>query len=136
VNSYPNAGPNFVYPDGTDIPWYNPIWPEPSTSVGEDVFYYDGRNARIYGAIAQRRRGFIRRSGTDPYNHPNPLDTDEELYHYGRTHNPTGYDKEYYYDRRFLFEQPPDYPEIYRGWGSNDITSFTSQTWYFKPIGD
>ncbi len=136
VNSYPNAGPNFVYPDGTDIPWYNPIWPEPSTSVGEDVFYYDGRNARIYGAIAQRRRGFIRRSGTDPYNHPNPLDTDEKLYHYGRTHDPTGYDKEYYYDRRFLFEQPPDYPEIYRGWGSNDITSFTSQTWYFKPIGD
>jgi hypothetical protein len=135
ANAFPNNGPSYVGPDGTDWPWYNPVWPESAETVANNM-WFEGRYATIYGAIAQRRRGFMRRSGTDPYNHPTPANTDPDLYHYGREHNPTGFDKEYYYDRRFLFEQPPDYPQIYRGWGTNDVTSFTEQTWYFRNVGN
>ena len=131
--SFPNNGPNYVPPDGTDYPWYNPVWPESASDI---VTYTAGREIAIFGAIAQRRRGFIHRSGTDPYNHPNQQEWDLDEFHYDGTHPGTGYDKAYFYDQRFLFIQPPDFPQIYRGWGQNDITSFSSQTWYFKTVDD
>ncbi|MCK4695079.1 MAG: hypothetical protein KAT74_04925, partial [Candidatus Cloacimonetes bacterium] len=84
------------------------------------------------GAIAQRRRGFVHRSGIDPYNHPDQYEWDIDEYHYDGTHPSTGYAKDYHYDQRFLFVQPPDYPQVYRGWGTNILSSFDEQTWFFK----
>ena len=98
LNSYPNANPqNYVYPYGTDYPWYNPVWPESS----ED-FVFERGILHIWGSVAQTRRGFIHRSGLDPYNHPpgnNEWDLDN--FHFDGTHSSTGYAKDYHYDSRF-----------------------------------
>ncbi len=131
IISYPNNGPGYMLPYGTDWPWYNPVWPESANDI-----VFERGVIEIYGAIAQRRRGFVHRSGSDPYNHPqgnsspNPWEIDQ--YHYDGNHSPTGYDKEYYYDKRFLYVQPPDYPEIYQGWGTNQLATFNEQSWYFR----
>jgi hypothetical protein len=137
IYSYPNSSGgnpyyNYAIPYGTDWPWYNPVWPENRLDI-----VYERGTLHIYGAIAQRRRGFVHRSGQDPYNHPDPplepiqlWDIDE--YHYDGRHPSTGYAKDYYYDQRFLFVQPPDYPQIYTGWGTNTLQSFNEETWYFK----
>lgn len=131
INSYPNNGPNYAYPYGTDYPWYNPVWPESQA----DLTWYDEGSTIItlFGAIAQTRRGFVRRSGSDDFNHPpgqNEWNLDQ--YHFGGDHAPTGYDKDYSYDKRFLYVQPPDYPQIYRGWAGNTETSFEDQSMFFK----
>jgi hypothetical protein len=130
--SYPNSSDgnpyyNYAVPYGTDWPWYNPVWPENRLNI-----VYERGTLHIYGAIAQRRRGFVHRSGGDPYNHPDQYEWDIDEYHYDGTHPSTGYAKDYYYDQRFLFVQPPDYPQIYTGWGTNTLQSFNEQSWYFK----
>ena len=136
INSYPNniAG-SYAYPYGTDYPWYNPVWPESS----DDIVFERGE-LTIYGAIAQTRRGFIHRSGTDPYNHPDgngnpppspsPWEMDE--YHYDGFHGSTGYGKDYHYDRRLMYVQPPDFPQIYEGWGETTLTAFEKKSWFYK----
>lgn len=131
-NSYPNASggiPNYNYvePYGTDYPWYNPVWPEDRTEI-----VYERGTIFLFGAIAQRRRGFVHRSGIDPYNHPNN-EWDIDDFHYNGTHPSTGYAKDYHYDQRFLFIQPPDYPQIYKGqWDEDDaLTAFDEETWFF-----
>lgn len=120
-------------PYGTDYPWYNPIWPESSnTIVGE-------RGAiHMYGAIHQTRRGYVHRSGIDPFNHPgdNQWDISNEVYHFDGTHPSTGYDKDYHYDNRFLFVSPPDYPKVYKGIGESSLTSLEQFAWYFKTPPD
>lgn len=129
ITSYPNNAP-YQYPYGTDYPWYNPIWPESQTSI---VFLRG--NINNWGAIAQRRRGFVRRSGSDEYNHPpgnNNWELDTFTFHYDGTHPPTGYDKNYNYDKRFLVIQPPDYPQIYEGWGDTSVATFNKRSWVFK----
>lgn len=132
ILSYPNNDPdNYVYPYGTDYPWYNPVWPEST----DDIVFERGY-LNIFGAIAQRRRGFVHRSGSDPYNHPEgfaaPSPWEMNVYHYDGNHPSTGYDKNYHYDRRFLFIQPPNYPQIYQGWGEDKLTTFTEESWFFK----
>ncbi len=129
INSYPNNNSsNYVYPYGTDYPWYNPVWPESA----EDIVFERG-DLTIYGAIAQTRRGFIHRSGSDPYNHPPGNNKWEmDIYHYDGVHPPTGYDKDYHYDNRFIFVQPPDYPQIYEGWGETTLTAFEKKSWFYK----
>jgi hypothetical protein len=112
-NSYPNNIPaEYEYPYGTDYPWYNPVWPESS----DDIVFERG-TLTLFGSFLQRRRGAIHRSGSDPYNHPgmNPYDPDEnewnmEEYHFDGTHGSTGYDKDYHYDSRLRYIQPPDFP--------------------------
>ena len=129
--SYPNNGPNYVYPNGTDYPWYNPIWPE-----SQQTIVYERGVIHMWGAIAQRRRGFVHRSGIDPYNHPqgnqSPSPWNMDQYHYDGFHPSTGYDKDYHYDQRFMFVQPPDYPEIYRGFGESTLSAFQEDNWVFK----
>lgn len=132
VSSYPNNNSNnYANPRGTDYPWYNPVWPE---SAADLVF--ERGDLHIYGAIAQRRRGFIHRSGGDVYNHPqggsspSPWEMDE--YHFDGVHPPTGYDKDYHYDKRLLFVQPPDFPQIYEGWGETTLTAFEKKSWFYK----
>jgi hypothetical protein len=41
-----------------DMPWYNPLWPEAKP-------YLERGTINLYGSIAQRRRGYIHRSGND-----------------------------------------------------------------------
>ena len=105
LNSFPNNGPDYVYPYGTDYPWYNPVWPE----SGEDIFTERGA-IYLYGSLSQRRRGFIHRSGADPYNHLEQSEWDLENFHYDGYHSPTGYNKEYHYDNRLLETTLIDFP--------------------------
>ncbi|MBL7148655.1 MAG: T9SS type A sorting domain-containing protein [Candidatus Cloacimonetes bacterium] len=106
LNSYPNNNPaDYIYPYGTDYPWYNPVWPESS----DDIVNERG-TITTFGSIAQRRRGYVHRSGGDPYNHHPSNEWDLENFHYDGTHPSTGYSKDYYYDSRFLETTPTDYP--------------------------
>ena len=104
---FPYESPDYAQSDippyGTDYPWYNPVWPESS----DDIAYERGI-FHFYGVIAARRRGYIHRSGTDPFNHPSNLEWDIENHHYDGTHNSVGYMKDYYYDRRILFQSFTD----------------------------
>jgi hypothetical protein len=105
LNSYPNNNPyNYNDPYGTDYPWYNPVWPESSVDI-----VFERGTITTFGSIAQRRRGYVHRSGTDLYNHPDN-EWDLENFHYDGTHPSTGYYKDYYYDSRFLETTPPYYP--------------------------
>lgn len=105
LNSFPNNNPaDYIYPYGTDYPWYNPVWPESS----DDIVFERG-TITTFGSIAQRRRGYAHRSGCDPYNHPDN-EWDLENFHYDGTHPSTGYNKDYHYDSRFLETTPPYYP--------------------------
>ena len=135
--SYPNNEPFAAYPYGTDYPWYNPVWPEAQSDI---VFERGAIN--MWGAIAQTRRGFVHRSGSDPYNHGeyhsdsvndcNGCLYDMDNYLYGGTHASTGYEKNYSYDERLLYVQPPDYPEVYDGFGGNSLSAFKEENWIFK----
>ena len=131
--SYPNNNQNnYAYPYGTDYPWYNPVWPESALDIVSER-----GTIHIWGAIAQRRRGFIHRSGTDPYNHTGDNQWDMDVYHYDGAHGLTGlgsgYEyKDYHYDNRFLYVQPPNYPEVYEGWGESSIATFDKQAWVYK----
>ncbi len=121
----------YNYPDGTDYPWYNPVWPESSDNI-------IGLRGTLYqfGAIHQYRRGFIHRSGGDPYNHPgnNEWNFENFTYHYDGEHPETGYAKSYHYDRRFLFVTPPDYPKVYKGLGEAAFSSLEQYAWFFKQV--
>ncbi len=98
---YPYESPDYmpgsnVAPYGTDYPWYNPVWPESA----ENIVTERGR-IYLYGAIYQRRRGFVHRSGSDTVNHPDgnyEYSLDDFLF--GGTHPSVGYSREYKYDRR------------------------------------
>ena len=127
-----------------DYPWYNPVYPE---NVPVNSWAHQIRGTlNLFGSIAQRRRGFIRRSGevrTDnpdqerwwslgEFNPYGPVHFTGGNYVYGGSHLPTGYNRNYYFDRRFYWEQPPDYPEVYTGAGANRMSSFDTTTWNFK----
>lgn len=131
-NSAPNTGPNYVFPQGTDYPWYNPVWPESAEFIATER-----GTAHIYGSIAQRRRGFMHRSGSDDYNHhPGEYHWNMSTYHFGGDHPSTGYDKDYFYDRRLLYIQPKNFPEVYSGYGNNVLTPFKATNWSFKSPSD
>ena len=83
------ASPNGGY-NNVDYPWYNPVWPEPANQI-----VYGRGGLYVFGAFHQRRRGFVHRSGSDPYNHPQPFNWDIPNYHYACSHPSTGYDKHY-----------------------------------------
>ncbi len=100
----PNSG---VPPYGADYPWYNPVWPEPASSIVTERGIIN-----LYGGIYQVRRGFIHRSGTDSYNHPdNSWQLDVQTFHYGSQHPSTGYTLNYHFDKRLglnPFEYMPE----------------------------
>ena len=107
LNSFPNNDPgNYVFPYGTDYPWYNPVWPESA----EDIVFERG-NINLYGSLIQRRRGYIHRSGSDPRNHYSDNTWDLENHFYGGDHPSTGYEKNYNYDNRFQTIHPIHFPE-------------------------
>ena len=131
IYSYPNNAP-YAYPYGTDYPWYNPVWPESAADmILSPTDPLERGELNIFGAIAQRRRGFIHRSGSDPYNHPNETEWDLEAYHFDGNHPPVGYDKNYRFDNRFRTEAPPDFPRIYDGFGEANYL-LSGEAWVFK----
>ena len=117
---YPGLGFPTAWPADVDYPWYNPAWPEENPTFERGAIF-------LFGSVAQRRRGFVHRSGSDPANHDGTWDF--ENYKYGATHFATGYDKEYRFDRRFSWEQPPDYPETHIAGGK---TPFEGVVWKIK----
>ncbi|HOA28777.1 MAG: hypothetical protein KBB33_02900 [Candidatus Cloacimonetes bacterium] len=114
-----------------DLPWYNPLWPEARP-------YLERGTINVWGAIAQRRRGFVHRSHNDNEYPSNsgvwnvPLDmcgypTDPQLItdpvfgaalgligqnYPGAEGNGTGYKKNYNYDNRLLSVSPLLYPAV------------------------
>ncbi|MCB5230535.1 MAG: hypothetical protein WCX83_00565 [Candidatus Cloacimonas sp.] len=157
---YPQTGDK-PWDNGVDYPYYNPLWPEPGPIYPKTNEAYAGYNRtqvpdeyvdilprvvwfrgtiHLYGSIAQRRRGFVRRSGNPDYDAgPEvPWDLDEQLY--GMSVGPTGYDKDYNFDKRFEKVGPPDFPLVKFEYGSGgdgygssamDLGYYTIG-WYFK----
>ncbi len=87
-----------------DYPWYNPVYPSAK------VFYERG-NIHLFGSLAQRRHGFVHRSGNDIDNGLWDLD-DPTSPMMGPSTEPSGYGKRYQYDNRFLTNPPINYPEV------------------------
>ncbi len=118
------------WPAGLDYPFYNPLWPEPGNvrnnvpaipnphNVAEIVF--DRGTIHLFGSLAQRRVSAVRRNGG------NASESDIwniENYLYGsKPEFSTGYRKNYYYDSRFKYKVPPDYPR--ESYGHYNNTSF------------
>jgi len=121
-----------------DLPWYNPLWPEASP-------YLERGTINIWGALAQRRRGFVHRSGNDGEYPSNDGIWDIEIdkcgyvvntqgitdpeygftmaaRHYpGATGSGTGYKKNYNYDNRLLSVTPLLYPKVRLKGGKNPM---------------
>jgi len=146
LNGYPNAngGPPiwynmYDYPLGFGYE-ENPVGPEPDYGPGftpsnnnRRGLVYERGNLWIFGSIAQRRRGFIHRSGGNTQDNP---DTENYWnipgYVFGGAHNSTGYNKKYYYDQRFLYVQPPHYPEVYQGSQAGRLSAYKDMAWNYK----
>jgi len=142
------------WPLGLDYPWYNPLWPEPGQIYGFSGFPETPNphgaptivklrgNINLFGSIAQRRRGYVRRSGNadfdtglwDIYNEISPTTPPQ----YGAPNpgiNATGYDKVYKYDRRFDRISPPHFPLVkFEGYDTDDLMDLghLTETWLFK----
>ncbi len=154
LNRYPTS-PFNPWPPGLDYPHYNPLWPEPGqihpplpaayAQTGNAIPNPHGAptvvglrgSIRLYGSVAQRRRGFVRRSGNPDYdtNFTSPLwDIEEGIF--GRhTGFPTGYDKDYYFDKRFEETGPPDFPLVkFEGYASDELMDlgYRTMSWRFR----
>lgn len=119
LRHYPTTAFN-PWPPGLDYPWYNPLWPEPGSIFDPGAPYsspipnphdaptisYLRGTINLFGGIASRKAGFVRRSGNPDY------DTgiwDQENHLFGRhAGQPVGYDKNYHYDTRLPYISPPD----------------------------
>jgi hypothetical protein len=125
LDSYPNNSdeePNYIYqyPYGTDLPWYNPIWPESA----EDIVFERG-HIRLFGSMIQRRRGYIHKSGTDPFNH-NGNEWDLENFQFDGTHPSTGYAKDYQYDSRLKYQDLINFPSLDPSYSDRRMKILTS----------
>ncbi len=154
-NGYPNDNiPAYDYTQPTgailyktsDYPWYNPVWPEKDAgpepiNVATDIAWERG-TLHIFGSIAQRRRGFIHRSGTSAANNnPDTGIWDPDMYTsegslkmpiYGPPHRSTGYEKDYRYDERLTYVHPPHFPEVFKGGGAGAQSAFDEASWDYK----
>ncbi len=129
VRPYPQttAAP---WPGNLDYPWFNPLWPEFAP-------YLERGYIHLYGSVAQRRRGFVHRSTGDPANHDGTWNFANYKYgagsqginYPGTSGAGVGYKKDYHFDNRFSFTQPPNFPETHTRAG---LTPFDSESWKFK----
>jgi hypothetical protein len=118
------------WPPNLDYPWFNPLWPEPNP-------YMERGYIHLYGSVAQRRRGFVHRSTNDPPNHNGTWNFPNYKYggpstgvnYPGATGAGVGYKKDYHFDNRLSFTQPPNFPETHTRAG---LTPFDSESWVFK----
>jgi hypothetical protein len=140
---YPTSAFN-PWPPGLDYPWYNPLWPEAGPAVppviapaGSPTVTYLRGTINLFGSVAQRRRGYVRRSG-------NP-DVDNGIWDienniFGAAPNnigggPSGYDKDYLFDTRFEDVGPPDFPLVkFEGYESDELMDlgYATLSWVFK----
>ena len=122
-----NSSEGIGFPDYyPDYPWYNPLWPK-------WVNYRERGNIFLWGSVAQRRRGFVHRSGNQDHDTGYwdiedfkfgpiaPNDGNRILNAPGATGNGIGYDKDYRYDNRLIETPPPDYPEVHLEGGQSQI---------------
>jgi len=124
-----------------DYPWYNPLWPERQP-------YLERGTITIWGAVAQRRRGFVHRSHNDgeyPSNNgtwhidqdicghptsptliPDPVFGNQlgliAMNYPNAAGSGTGYKKNYNYDNRLLEVSPLLYPAVRLKGGKNPMT--------------
>lgn len=142
---YPQTATN-PWPGTIDYPWYNPLWPEGNP-------FMERGTIRLWGSIAQRRRGYVHRNRIDN-DYPNPNNIWNIPIDYtggpsGNTYNDpvlgvaftpvnapnaagsgSGYNaKDYKFDNRFSFVTPPDFPEVHVRGG---LTPFESEAWSLK----
>ncbi len=139
------------WPLGLDYPWYNPLWPEPGNVFGVPAIPNPDNRPRVvrlrgniwlFGSIAQRRRGYVRRSGTPSFDTglwdiDNSIDPDSPPRYGAPPPNlgPAGYDKRYHFDKRFERHSPPDFPLIiFEGYDSDELRDlgFLTLRWEFK----
>lgn len=123
---------NQPWPSAFCYPSYGPLWPEPNHQT-----HRERGTVNLFGSVAQRRRGYIHRSGGDPNNHPSNGEWNLNEYHYGSNDNGVnapgtdgsgvGYRKEYRYDNRFRVNPPPKFPEVKLVGG---VTQFDAASWY------
>jgi len=138
-----------LWPPNIDYPWYNPLWPERVPITGRGTI-------TLYGSIAQRRRGFVHRSPYDSEHQPpifglwdipagflggppNSSYMDPVLpitlttaNTPGVTGSGVGYrTKNYHFDERLSFAQPPDFPEVHVRGG---LTPFESENWTLRYV--
>lgn len=116
-------------------PFSNQFWPESKAET-----FLERGTIHIYGSVAQRRRGFVHRSGSDNDNTGNPGEWDIANYKYGAHPNSlgasnapgtsgggVGYNKSYNYDNRFRTNPPPKFPEAQLKGG---VSQFDPDSWY------
>jgi len=144
--STPQNGTGGVLYGVSDYPWYNPVWPEKDAganpvNLATDITWERG-TLHVYGSIAQRRRGFIHRSGRgtasdnpdtgiwDPNRYTNDGALKQPIY--GPPHRSTGYEKDYQYDKRLAHVFPPDFPEVNEKFSSGSFTKYSNDNWSFK----
>lgn len=132
------------WPGEIDYPLYNPLWPERAP-------YKERGTIHLWGAVAQRRRGFVHRSPYDT-EHPSngvwniPIDytgasansvvNDQVLGialaaidYPGASGTGVGYAKNYHFDKRFLTRSPRDFPEVNLRGGSMPLES---ESWVLR----
>jgi len=117
------------WPMQLDYPWYNPLWPERTP-------YLERGTVHLYGAVAQKRVGYLHRSYNDMSNSDVQRGWNIPLDMYGGASNVPVHDpvlgitmqaanapsasgagigyayKDYHYDNRFTYTSLPDYPPI------------------------
>ncbi len=138
---------HFFYYDERDVAWnpaacfpyYGPLWPEPAATS-----FMERGTINLFGSVAQRRRGFVHRSGSDPLNtggewdienyrygaHPDNLNLSNSP---GATGSGVGYKKNYNYDHRFMNHPPPKFPQVHLEGGK---TEFDTASWYLYRADD
>jgi len=131
---WPTLPQNTTHADrpALDYPWYNPLWPERQP-------FKERGSIWLWGSVAQRRRGFVHRSGNDSEYPSNsgvwniPIDRcgapisvtwSDPIYQGGPTlamaginapgasGSGSGYKKKYHFDTRFLYTSPVDFPDV------------------------
>jgi len=123
-----------------DYPWHNPVGPEPDRGAAYNPsenqplgLVYQRGTLHVYGSIAQRRRGFMNRSGSIRDDNPDIQNFwNWDNYVFGGAHYPTGYEKDYHYDERFYYVQPPHYPEVYQDSVAGRLSAFAETAWNYR----
>ncbi len=124
---------NDGWPPAYCYPFYGPLWPESRAETFMERGYIN-----LYGSVAQRRRGFVHRSGNDAINNTGAWDIMNYEYGIGprvlglpnapsATGSGVGYKKNYNYDYRFKNSPPPKFPQVHLEGGT---TAFDPESWY------
>jgi hypothetical protein len=142
ANGYPTPQQynNDPYYAMYDYPFHNPVGPEEHRGANgwhpvnnPNALRYERGTLNVWGSIAQRRRGFVHRSGNNTLDNPDTENWwDWDKYIFGGAHPSTGYSKNYNYDNRFRHTAPDSYPETYEKSLSGELTAFQETSWNFS----